>query len=277
VTSTVEPPAPDDVDDQQHTDGNGDAGVPADLPAIYLGSDAEAIRALTTAVAGGALPDVYVSGGQLVHLSRVSGHTSSDSADQPLPTAAEPLSVSSLAFLLAHHTYCYRVRKEEKTEASPSKTTLAAVLSHRYWPGVRPLLGIVGSPVLRPDGTLLQTTGYDPATGLYYAPKISVPPIPAEPTAEQVAEAKGFILGQLLRDFPFVDTADKANHVGLLLAPILRPYLKCLTPFGLISATTQSSGKTLLAEILGYLYGSKTLVWRKGFPMTLSTGGGDRP
>ncbi|MEV6604740.1 hypothetical protein [Kutzneria sp. NPDC051319] len=264
MTSTVEPPAPDHVD-QQHT--SDDAGLPADKPAIYLGSDAEAIRALTTAIAtGGVLPDVFVTGGQLVHLSRVSGHTTpgAGSADQPLPTAADPLTASSLAFLLAHHTYCYRVRKDEKTEDSPTKTTLAAVLSHRYWPGVRPLLGIVGSPVLRPDGTLLQTTGYDPATGLYYAPKISVPPIPAEPTAEQVTEARAFVLGQLLRDFPFVDTADKANHVGLLLAPILRPYLRCLTPFGLISATTQSSGKTLLAEILGYLYGSKTLVWRKG-------------
>jgi hypothetical protein len=92
-----------------------------------------------------------------------------------------------------------------------------------------------------------------------------MPTIPARPTTDQVNDARRFLLDRLLCDFPFVADADRANHIGLLFAPILRPYLQgALTPFGLISATTQSSGKTLLAEIPGYLYGSKTLVWRKG-------------
>ncbi|MCO1581202.1 hypothetical protein M8C13_36180 [Crossiella sp. SN42] len=250
--------------------------LPADRLAIRIGGEAEAIRALTSTLAEGSLPDVFVAGGQLVHLSRVSGQA--DPSAPPTVTA-EPLTAPALAFLLAHHTYCYRLKKEPdttdnagnttpgkltKVEASPTKSALAAVLSQRYWPGVRPLTGIVGSPVLRPDGTLLHIEGYDPPTGLYYAPTVRMPPIPTTPTAEEVTGARQFLLGQLLRDFPFVAEADRANHIGLLLAPILRPYLRCLIPFGLISATTQSSGKTLLAEVIGYLYGHKTLVWRKG-------------
>ncbi|WP_433267237.1 hypothetical protein ACQPZF_00915 [Actinosynnema sp. CS-041913] len=270
--TTAEPVVTTDTDTAADV-ATADGTVPADRPAIRIGGEADTIRTLTTAVAGGALPDVFVAGGQLVHLSRISGAALADhAAAQPaaLPVSADPVTASGLAFLLAHHTYVHRLKKDKETgeltevEASPTKTALSAVLSSRYWPGVRPLTGIVGSPVLRPDGTLLQTPGYDPATGLYHCPAAPVPPIPAHPTADQVTDAKTFVLGRLLCDFPFVAPADRANHLALLLAPILRPYLGCLTPFGLISATTQSSGKTLLAEILGYIYGCKNLVWRKG-------------
>ncbi|MEU4801200.1 hypothetical protein [Actinosynnema sp. NPDC023587] len=248
--------------------------VPADRPPIRIGGEAETIRVLTAAVGGGALPDVFVAGGQLVHLSRVSGPAAAGdrTGGQPaaLPVQADPLTAPALAWLLAHHTYVHRLKKDKdsgelsEVEASPTKTALSAVLSTRYWPDVRPLTGIVGSPVLRPDGTLVQTAGYDPATGLYYAPSAPMPTVPAHPTTTEVADAKAFVLDRLLCDFPFVAPADRANHLALLLAPILRPYLGGLTPFGLISATTQSSGKTLLAEIPGYLYGCKNLVWRKG-------------
>ncbi|GLZ36334.1 hypothetical protein Lesp02_85210 [Lentzea sp. NBRC 105346] len=256
------------------TDGD-DVTAPADRPAIRIGGEAETIRVLTAALGQGALPDVYVSAGQLVHLSRVSGGASNaaDHAHQAaagaLPVHAEPLTAPALAWLLAHHTFTHRRKKNrdtdawEEVEASPTKAALSAVLTTRYWPDVRPLTGVVTSPVLRPDGTLLQTAGYDTVTGLYYAPATAMPAIPAQPTKQEVSEALEFLLGKLLRDFPFVAPADRANHIGLLIAPILRPYLGCLTPFGLISATTQSSGKTLLAEIPGYLYGRKHLVWRK--------------
>jgi len=256
----------------EHADSVTTTTVQADRLSIQIGGEAETIRVLTTTIAGGSLPDVFVAGGQLVHLTRVSGQavTHTDGTVAPPMVTAEPVTAAALAFLLAHHTHVYRLKKNKETEqfeqveASPTKTALAAVLSQRYWPGVRPLAGIVGSPVLRPDGSLIQTAGYDHATGLYYAPTVHMPPVPTTPTPDQVEQARQFLLGSLVRDFPFVADSDRANHLGLLLAPILRPYLRCLTPFGLISATTQSSGKTLLAEIPGYLYGSKTLVWRKG-------------
>ncbi|MDX8055771.1 hypothetical protein SK571_40885 [Lentzea sp. BCCO 10_0798] len=251
------------------------AGEPDEKPAIQIGGEAETIRALTTALGHGALPDVYVSGGQLVHLSRVSGKAASaaEHAHQvdagALPVQADPITSPSLAWLLAHHAFVYRnkfnkaTEQWEDVEASPTKAALSAVLSSRYWPDVRPLVGVVTSPVLRPDGTLLQTAGYDTTTGLYYAPTVTMPTIPAQPSTQEVSEALEFITSKLLRDFPFVADADKANHIGLMIAPILRPFLNgCLTPFGLISATTQSSGKTLLAEIPGHIYGLKHLVWR---------------
>lgn len=247
-------------------------------PEVRIGGDADTIRTITRTIEQGAtLPDLYVAGGELVHLSRVSGEAAQVGEVAPLPVASAPVNASGLARLLAHHAEVYRVKRdkdgvvklnpdgtEQREEVSPHPRALAAILSQRYWPGVRPLYGIVGSPVLRPDGTLLQTAGYDPGTGLYFAPKVTVEPIPENPAAAQVAAARSFVLDKLLKNFPFVGDADRANQVGLLVSEILRPYLRCLTPFGLISATTQSSGKTLLAEIPGYLFGQKNLVWRKG-------------
>jgi hypothetical protein len=240
-------------------------------PSIVISGEPQAIRVITSAIEqGDTLPELYVSGGELVHLSKVSGDCAPIGGEKPpQPMASARLDVAGLGRLLANHANVCRVKRDKEgaekvEEVSPGPRVLSAVLSARYWPGVRELYGIVGSPVLRPDGTLLQTAGYDQATGLYFAPKVKLEQIPMEPTPAQVTEAREFILDKLLRDFPFVGPADKANHVGLLVSEILRPYLRSLTPFGLISATTQSSGKTLLAEIPGYLFGQKNLVWRKG-------------
>jgi len=65
-----------------------------------------------------------------------------------------------------------------------------------------PLKGIIGAPVLRRDGTLLQKPGYDPATGFYLASRVRLDPVPDERTAAQVRAARSFLLEKFLRDFP---------------------------------------------------------------------------
>jgi len=77
-----------------------------------------------------------------------------------------------------------------------------------------PLKGIIGAPVLRRDGTLLQKPGYDPATGFYLASRVRLDPVPDERTAAQVRAARSFLLEKFLRDFPWAAPADRANCVG---------------------------------------------------------------
>lgn len=237
---------------------------------IKLASDADTIRQVQDAINTGALPDTYVTNGELVELTRVSGDSSSAGlapAEQPpLPIIATAISPDGLAALLAHHTYTHRVKKTRDGELyddefTPPARALASVLSRRYWPGVPALHGIVGSPVLRPDGTLLQQPGYDPTTGLYLAPTVSLPPIPDQPGEADVTAARDFLLGDFLGDFPWVDPSDRANYIGLLVAQILRPYLRTVTPFGLISADNPSSGKTILSEGIGLLFGQRVRPW----------------
>jgi hypothetical protein len=146
-------------------------------------------------------------------------------------------------------------------ELTPSPSLLSAALAPKEWPNLRPLAGIVGAPVLRRDGTLLQRPGYDPATGLYLASKVPLDVVPAAPSAKQVAEARKFILDRFLGDFPWAGKADKANYVALQVTPILQRYLRTLTPFGLVTATMPGSGKTILTCGLGMLYGQRVLTW----------------
>jgi hypothetical protein len=212
---------------------------------------------LKQALTGGLLPDTYVAGGNLVHMETVSGglaHVAADE-DAPLPVAASALTPPVLAGLLAEHAYVYRLRTQEtkdgkpkvvKEEVTPPGYILTAVLAGKTWPKVQPLRGIIGAPILRRDGTLLQEPGYDEATGLYLARRVDLPTVPEAPTGEQVAAALKFLLGRFLRDFPWAGRADRANYIALLVTPILRHYTRSLTPFGLIDATMPASGKTIL-------------------------------
>lgn len=247
------------------------AGI-EDLPQIETGSGPATIRALHEAIDAGKIPDTYVSGGQVVHVERVSGAVTGASGeeDSPLPVTASKVDSPGLAALLAAHTHTYRVRsrkdqkgKEEtyNEEITPPPGALAAALAPKEWPRLRPLFGIVGAPVLRPDGTLLQSPGYDAPTGLYLASKVPLDPVPDAPTSAQVKTARNFLLGQFLGDFPWVGPADKANYVGLLVTPILRSYLRTLIPFGVVTSTMPGSGKTILTCGLGMLYGQRVLTW----------------
>lgn len=125
-------------------------------------------------------------------------------------------------------------------------------------------------PVLRPDGTVLDQSGYDAATKLYYAPVagLEFPPVPTNPTPADIEEAVATI-DSAIGDFPFVydvtaegifapveqrDSADLmfsssgANIIGTILTAFVRPILNSPTPLAAITAPTPGTGKTLLCE-----------------------------
>lgn len=234
---------------------------------IEVGSEPETIRVLGAELDGGTLPDLYVTDGRLSIIERVSGTANQEAGDRdrPLPVASTTLGAARLKLALAQHTYLYRMSTKNKTtvetEVSPTPGALAAVLAARTWPGVPALRGIVGTPVLRADGTLMQQPGYDARTGLYLAPSVALRPVPDEPTPEDVAAARGFLLDSFLADFPWVSDADRANYVGLMVTPVLRRFLSAPTPFGIITATMPGSGKTILTSGPGLLYGQRVLSW----------------
>ncbi len=248
--------------------------APAARPRIETDSGPATIRALRGAIDDGKIPDTYVSTGRVVHVERVSGTAGGLSGDEdsPVPMTASEVVPTRLAALLAAHTFTYRIRTwadkkgnvtTEEEEVTPPSAVLAAALAPKEWPHLRPLFGIVGAPVLRPDGTLLQAPGYDPATGLYLASKVPLDPVPEEPEKEQVKAAREFLFTTFLGDFPWVGPADKANYAGLLVTPILRSYLRTLIPFGAVTSTMPGSGKTILTCGLGMLYGQRVLTWTR--------------
>lgn len=110
------------------------------------------------------------------------------------------------------------------------------------------LEAIVESPVLRPDGSILNTPGYDPVTRLILSPAPGLEVnVPDRPTRADVDAALD-LLNELLHDFPFASQADRANTLGFLLTSPVRPAIAGSVPLALIDGSKAGTGKGLLAN-----------------------------
>jgi hypothetical protein len=114
----------------------------------------------------------------------------------------------------------------------------------------------VHAPALRPGGSIIETPGYDAATGLLYLPEpgLVVPPVPEDPTDVEVKAAVALI-DEMLAGFKFASTGDRSNYIGLLLTPLLRTLLPAPYKLACIGAPMPGSGKSLLASILRVVHG----------------------
>lgn len=110
------------------------------------------------------------------------------------------------------------------------------------------LVGVVESPRVRPDGSILTAPGYDPPTKLWLAEYEGWRSfdVPLYPTQRDLCEAVA-LLDELFSDFPFVGSADRANVIAFLLTPILRPAIAGSVPVCAFDALSkQGTGKSLL-------------------------------
>lgn len=234
------------------------------LHRVEMFDGAQIINDLALAINGGAIPDLFTSSGALVLVSDVHG-------DPTLPVGqvrkgVQPVDGHTLGAQMAQHVEVFVTVKSddgkppEEKRKQPHQDSLRQVLARRSWSGVRPLRGITRVPVLRVDGTILNTKGYDESSGLYYDPRHDFPDLPLDPSQAETEEARTFLLDQLIADFPFATPADKANYVALLATPPLRRYITGPegvqpTPLGVIGAHTAGTGKTLLADLILESYG----------------------
>jgi putative DNA primase/helicase len=115
------------------------------------------------------------------------------------------------------------------------------------WP-FPPLSAVIGTPTLRPDGTVLVAEGYDRATGLVL---LAPPPMPAIPPAlskSQASEALA-LLGALLTEFPFADEASRSVALSMLMTPVLRGALFPPVPLHAGTAPSAGTGKSYLNDL----------------------------
>lgn len=130
--------------------------------------------------------------------------------------------------------------------------------------------------------SLLSKPGYHYPSRIYYEPDHIYDDVPDNPSDEQLASAKSWILDELLHDFPFADDASLSHAVALLLLPFVRELIDGPTPFHLIDAPVQGSGKGLCVQALMSVYFGGTLnhtseassddEWRKRL-LSLARGG----
>lgn len=110
------------------------------------------------------------------------------------------------------------------------------------------LAGIVNCPVLRPDGGILETAGYDAATGLLYDPQgMKFSPVPERPDKQDALRALA-VLKDLLSTFPFVTDADRSVALSGILTAIHRRSLPT-APAHCLNAPVAGSGKSMIVDI----------------------------
>ena len=114
-----------------------------------------------------------------------------------------------------------------------------------------PVTSISRTPVIRADGSVIETPGYDVATGIIYAPDTSFPPIPVNPTRADAAQAL-VRLRHPFRKFPFVTQTDHDAVVAEILALLIR-HLVPRAPAFVHTAVEAGSGKTKLFDTVSII------------------------
>lgn len=134
-------------------------------------------------------------------------------------------------------------------EIDPPMDLVRAVLAWAPHGPYRKLHGVVRAPLLRRDGSLIETMGYDAATGLWVAcdPALAAR-IPRSPTRDD-AEDAARMLAELVRSFPFVEEADLAVFLSAVLTAIQRPVLPSAPLHG-FDSPAPGTGKSMLAGMV---------------------------
>jgi hypothetical protein len=106
------------------------------------------------------------------------------------------------------------------------------------------IAGVISTPTMRPDGSLLTEPGYDESTRLLLVEPPPLPPIPDRPTRDDALAALKLIEG-LLTGFPFVDDVARACALSAIITPVVRGAFP-VAPLHASRAPTAGSGKSFL-------------------------------
>jgi putative DNA primase/helicase len=136
--------------------------------------------------------------------------------------------------------------EEENAKGSPDHVT-NAMLNRGGRSLFPPTTGVIMTPTMRHDGSLLIKPGYDAATGLILWRYPQMPSISPEPSRGEALVALNLLDG-LLDEFPFVDGASRSVGLSAEITPVIRGALSCVPLHGL-RAPAAGTGKSFLADI----------------------------
>lgn len=142
---------------------------------------------------------------------------------------------------------------EEEVPVNPPAWAVSGLAaSPQLWTHVRHLDGIVQYPVLRPDGTVFATPGYDEALRLLLLGTVGAVEVPAAPTqADAVTAARDLL--DVVCDFPFADDVGRAVFIAGVLTPLCRYAGIGNVPLILVDKSVRGCGGSLLVDTIGVL------------------------
>jgi putative DNA primase/helicase len=144
----------------------------------------------------------------------------------------------------------YDARNKRLVAIDPPRGVIETLLERQDW--VFPTIaGIINTPTMRPDGSLLTQQGYDQITQLWHksAADAVLPPIPNAPTKSD-AERALELLDDLLSEFPFVGELDKSVAIAGIMTPVLRGAFS-VAPLFFIAKPEAGTGASYFVRLVG--------------------------
>jgi hypothetical protein len=117
---------------------------------------------------------------------------------------------------------------------------------------LRIVTGTIAAPTVRPNGSILDSTGYDSQTKLLFEPLgEKFPAIPRNPSKDDALKALK-LLKEPFTTFPFVDGTDRSVALSAILSAQVRRWLPT-APLHAFSAPVAGSGKSMLVDIISII------------------------
>jgi hypothetical protein len=197
--------------------------------------------------------DVYQRDGELVRIVRVA-ETEADAAHLAGTPQIRRIVPATLTEHLTRNARWIRLdrRSGRMVETVPASAVVHAVAARGEYLGIRPIVGIAESPMLRPDGSIMQDAGYDGSTGYVYLPNAEFPRVADQPTQEDARYALDE-LADVFKDFPYRAEADRIVPIASILTLLARPAIRGSIAAIVLDATTRGSGKTLQADAISLI------------------------
>jgi len=241
----------DDFGDGEGTGGGtgGRGPRPRDQIVITVDEDKVAHDAIAALVSRGVL---YQRCGDLVHT--VKNSTARETVDRyETPVTIEKLPPLQLRRLLAKYIDFWKTTsKGDLVPAHPPEWCIGEIDTMRRWPDIDHLEAVVTTPLLRPDGTVLDEKGYDSRTGIIYESKVEFDHILRQPTRQDAFEARDILLETIV-NFPLKTEAYKSCWMAAVLSPFARYAYPGPTPLFVIDKNMPGAGGSLLADSIGLI------------------------
>ncbi|MBX3416588.1 MAG: hypothetical protein KF851_03215 [Pirellulaceae bacterium] len=210
--------------------------------------------------------EVYQRGGKLVGIVPV--------IDPDLPPGLKKIKTLEVPTIRERITLAAELFQKVKVgedfehrQVPPPKWLVDAVATRGHYPEIKPLAGLIQAPTIRPDGSILQTPGYDRQTGLHYSPLHDFPTVPEFPTREDVVSAAAELVDPF-RDFPFAANSgeqsagesteaasepnaneNRAAAIAMALTMIGRPCVDGCCPMMVVTGNNRGAGKTKIVDL----------------------------
>jgi putative DNA primase/helicase len=168
---------------------------------------------------------------------------------QTYTSSLVPVTPPNMREAMSAHIHWERFSKVEKfwLSVDPPKDLVEIMVSRRGNWAWLPISGVISTPTLRPDGSILAKPGYDEKTRLYVAGTVQLPNMPDKPTRRDAEDALDLLEG-LIAEFPFADKPSMSVALSGIMTPTVRGSMD-VVPAHVVRAHTAGTGKSYLFDI----------------------------